>query len=164
MKNEWNKNTLQLLARKSYIHIYVPLAILPSPPPLFPVKPGFTHSHCIGIDLIFIRAWVNMCYVYILERCRDGCRTSLLIAGGCSVPLIFHTSLPSCHPYITIHFVEMIFPTCSTIFWRINRYIMIGSSYCIKPFIPLCTHCKIMHVYTWRHTSKHKYIIVQTIA
>ena len=46
------------------------------------------------------------------ERCRDGCRTSLLIAGVVLVPAIFHTLLPSCHPYITIHFMEMIFSTC----------------------------------------------------
>ena len=44
------------------------------------------------------------------ERCRDGCRTSLLIAGVVLVPAIFHTLLPPCHPYITIHFMEMIFP------------------------------------------------------
>ena len=49
------------------------------------------------------------------ERCRDGCRTSLLIAGVVFVPAIFHTSLPLCHPYITIHFMEMIFSTCSNI-------------------------------------------------
>ena len=48
------------------------------------------------------------------ERCRDGCRTSLLIAGVVLVLVlaIFHTSLPLCHPYITIHFMEMIFSTC----------------------------------------------------
>ena len=46
------------------------------------------------------------------ERCRDGCRTSLLIAGVFLVPAIFHTLLPPCHPYITIHFMEMIFSTC----------------------------------------------------
>ena len=46
------------------------------------------------------------------ERCRDGCRTSLLIAGVVLVPNIFHTLLPPCHPYITIHFMEMIFSTC----------------------------------------------------
>ena len=46
------------------------------------------------------------------ERCRDGCRTSLLIAGVVLVPTIFHTLLPPCHPYITIHFMEMIFSTC----------------------------------------------------
>ena len=45
------------------------------------------------------------------ERCRDGCRTSLLIAGVFLVPAIFHTLLPPCHPYITIHFMEMIFST-----------------------------------------------------
>ena len=47
------------------------------------------------------------------ERCRDGCRTSLLIAGVVLVPAIFHTLLPPCHPYITIHFMEMIFSTCT---------------------------------------------------
>ena len=40
------------------------------------------------------------------ERCRDGCRTSLLIAGVVLVPAIFHTLLPPCYPYITIHFME----------------------------------------------------------
>ena len=47
------------------------------------------------------------------ERCRDRCRTSLLIAGVILVPVIFHTSLPPCHPYIIIHFMEMIFSTCN---------------------------------------------------
>ena len=46
------------------------------------------------------------------ERCRDGCRTSLLIAGVVLVPVIFHILLLPCHPYITIHFMEMIFSTC----------------------------------------------------
>ena len=44
------------------------------------------------------------------ERCRDGCRTSLLIAGVVLIPAIFHTLLPPCHLYITIHCMEMIFP------------------------------------------------------
>ena len=44
------------------------------------------------------------------ERCRDACRTSLLIAGVVLVPAIFHHLLPPSHPYITIHFMEMIFP------------------------------------------------------
>ena len=44
------------------------------------------------------------------ERCRDGCRTSLLIAGVVFVSAIFYTLLPLCHPYITIHFMETIFP------------------------------------------------------
>ena len=47
------------------------------------------------------------------ERCRDGCRTSLLIAGVVLVLAIFHALLPPCHPYITIHFMEMIFSTCN---------------------------------------------------
>ena len=54
--------------------------------------------------------------IHNIERCRDGCRTSLLIAGVVLVPAIFHTSLPPCHPYITIHFMEMTFSTCSTNF------------------------------------------------
>ena len=29
------------------------------------------------------------------------------------IPAIFHTLLPPCHPYITIHFMEMIFSTCT---------------------------------------------------
>ena len=49
------------------------------------------------------------------ERCRDGCRTSLLIAGVVLVSAIFHTLLPPCHPYITTHFMEMIFFTCTNI-------------------------------------------------
>ena len=55
-----------------------------------------------------------MMVIHNIERCRDGCRTSLLIAGVVLVPAIFLTLLPSCHPYITIHFMEMIFSTFST--------------------------------------------------
>ena len=54
--------------------------------------------------------------IHNIERCRDGCRTSLLIAGVFLVPAIFHTLPPPCHPYITIHFMEMVFSTCSTNF------------------------------------------------
>ena len=67
-----------------------------------------------------------------IERCRDGCRTSLLIAGVVLVPAIFHTLLPPCHPYITIHFMEMIFSTCSTNFFdTFVPHIIKGSLYCI---------------------------------
>ena len=62
----------------------------------------------------------NYKYTYsagMKERCRDGCRTSLLIAGVVLVPAIFHTSLPPCHPYITIHFMEMIFSTFINTVW-----------------------------------------------
>ena len=52
----------------------------------------------------------------IIERHRDGCRTSSLVA--CSN--YFHTLLPPCHPYITIHFMEIIFSTCSTDFLRMH--------------------------------------------
>ena len=58
-----------------------------------------------------------MMVIHNIERCRDGCRTSLLIAGVVLIPAIFHTLLPPCHPYITIHFMEMIFYTCSTNFF-----------------------------------------------
>ena len=54
--------------------------------------------------------------IHNIERCRDGCRTSLLIAGVVLVLAVFHTLLLPCHPYITIHFMEMIFSTCSTNF------------------------------------------------
>ena len=57
-----------------------------------------------------------MMIIHNIERCRDGCRTSLLIAGVVLVPAIFHTLFPPSHPYITIHFMEMIFSTCSTNF------------------------------------------------
>ena len=53
--------------------------------------------------------------IHNIERCRDECRTSLLIAVVV-VPAIFHTLLPPCHPYITIHFMEMIFPLVPLIF------------------------------------------------
>ena len=57
-----------------------------------------------------------MMAIHNIERCRDGCRTSLLIAGVVLVPAIFHTSPPPCHPCITIHFMEMLFSTCFTNF------------------------------------------------
>ena len=67
--------------------------------------------------VIFTKVYNIYIYKYtysggMKERCRDGCRTSLLIAGVVLVPAIFHTLLPPCHPYITIHFMEMIFSTC----------------------------------------------------
>ena len=49
--------------------------------------------------------------IHNIERCRDGCRASLLIAEVALVPAIFHTLLPPCHPYIIIHFMEIIFST-----------------------------------------------------
>ena len=55
--------------------------------------------------------------IYNIERCSDGCRTSLLIARVVLVPPIFHTLIPPCYPYITIHFMEMIFPLVPLIFW-----------------------------------------------
>ena len=62
--------------------------------------------------LLLIAIYNNTYSAGMKERCRDGCRTSLLIAGVVLVPNIFHTLLPPCHPYITIHFMEMIFSTC----------------------------------------------------
>ena len=69
------------------------------------------YTHNISL---YIAIYNNYTYsAGMKERCRDGCRTSLLIAGVFLVPAIFHTLLPPCHPYITIHFMEMIFSTCS---------------------------------------------------
>ena len=84
---------------------------------------GHYPSHKVLLCVIFIKVYI---YIYISlyiaiynnytysagmkERCRDGCRTSLLIAGFVLVLAIFHTLLPPCHPYITTHFMEMIFP------------------------------------------------------
>ena len=68
--------------------------------------------------------------IHNIERCRDRCRTSLLIAGVVPVPAIFHTLLPPCHPYITIHFMEMLFSTCSTDFLKCAAKTK-GSLYCI---------------------------------
>ena len=71
--------------------------------------------------------------IHNVERCRDGCRTSLLRAGVVLVPAIFHTLLPPCYPYITTHFMEMIFSTCSTnFFWYMcAAHYKKGSLYCI---------------------------------
>ena len=72
------------------------------------------------------------------ERCRDGCRTSLLIAGVVLVLAIFHTSLPLCHPYITIHFMEMIFSTCIIL----NK----SSLFVMKSFrgsLSVCSYCEL---------------------
>ena len=123
MKNDRKKNTLQLLARMSYIHPYifhVPLALLPSPPLLSALTPGCTYTQLYWYRPCFDQSMGK--HVLCIERCRDGCRTSLLIAGVVLVPVIFHTSLPPCHPNITIYFVEMIFPTCSTNFLEDHRY------------------------------------------
>ena len=72
--------------------------------------------YCVIFTKVYIIIYSSINnYTYsagIKERCRDGCRTSLLIAGVVLVPNIFHTLLPPCHPYITIHFMEMIFSTC----------------------------------------------------
>ena len=70
------------------------------------------------------------------ERCRDGCRTSLLIAGVVLVLAIFHTSLPLCHPYITIHFMEMIFSTCII---------------CTQPLVAIMGVTHVMYLTPLRH-------------
>ena len=64
-------------------------------------------------------------------RCRDGCRTSLLIAGVVLVSAIFHTLLPPCHPYITSHFMEMFFSTCANSKQQHSQstYITVGKYY-----------------------------------
>ena len=73
----------------------------------------FFHLHKVLVYcVIFTKAFICK-YTYsagMKERCRSGCRTSLLIAGVVLVPAIFHILFPPCHPYITIHFMEMIFP------------------------------------------------------
>ena len=76
--------------------------------------------------------------IHNIERCRDGCRTSLLIARVVLVPAIFHTLLPPCHPHITIHFMEMIFSICSTkfIIHVCRIYSIKDSLYCIMNKIP----------------------------
>ena len=85
---------------------------------------GHYPSHKVLLCVIFTKVYIYISlyiaiynnYTYsagMKERCRDGCRTSLLIAGVVLVPAIFHTLLPPCHPYITTHFMEMIFSTCN---------------------------------------------------
>ena len=71
------------------------------------------------------------------ERCRDGCRTSLLIAGVVLVPAIFHTLLTPCHPYITIHFMEMIFSTC----------IICAAMHSVCIYVCVCGYCRIHNDY-----------------
>ena len=67
-----------------------------------------------------------------IESCRDGCRTSLLIAGVVLVPAIFYTStLPSLHHHHPLHGNN--FYTCSTNFLVdvCHIYSIKGSLYCI---------------------------------
>ena len=69
--------------------------------------------------------------IHNIERCRDGCRNSLLIAEVVLVPAIFHTStLPSLH-HQSFHGND--FSTCSTNFLiHVCRiYSIKGSLYCI---------------------------------
>ena len=73
------------------------------------------------------------------ERCRDGCRTSLLIAGVVLVPAIFHTLLPPCHPYITIHFMEMIFSTCKSTAEPDKRIYSLHCK-CVSDLSKYCVH------------------------
>ena len=88
------------------------------------------------------------------ERCRDGCRTSLLIAGVVLVPNIFHTLLPPCHPYITIHFMEMIFSTCKKKGDKIGmgygslHILELLSVQCLQvsPIWTMGVHCCCLHV------------------
>ena len=65
-----------------------------------------------------------LCIMYnnVLERCGDGCRTSLLKAGECSFPVTFHISL---HHH---SFCRNDFSTCSTNFLRMHRQLL----YCNK--------------------------------
>ena len=94
MKIDRNKNTLQLLARKSYIHPY----ILPFPAEFVCVN-GLTFYVTFyggggGGKKPFTNRW-SQDVLIIMERCRDRCRTS---AGGCSCSChfsYFTTILPS---------------------------------------------------------------------
>ena len=100
--------TSSLLGTYKLCDYYTPIPILS---PLL-----FTPSLYVAIlnlqDFSFTCIIINNTYsAGMKERCRDGCRTFLVIAGVVLVPAIFHTSLPPCHPYITIHFMEMIFST-----------------------------------------------------
>ena len=101
------------------------------------------YTHIISL---YIAIYNNYTYsAGMKERCRDGCRTSLLIAGVFLVPAIFHTLLPPCHPYITIHFMEMIFSTCNNTgqwtLWPLNihykKYMIAASTSIVLMFINL---------------------------
>ena len=88
---------------------------------IHPTKYCCTVSYSQKYISLYIALYNNYTYsAGMKERCRDGCRTSLLIAGVVLVPAIFHTLLPPCHPYITIHFMEMIFSTCIKIRHKIG--------------------------------------------
>ena len=116
---------LQLLARKSYIH---PTSFYycewPSSIPQSTTVLCHIHKSIYIYISLYIAIYNNYTYsAGMKERCRDGCRTSLLIAGVVLVPAIFHTLLPPCHPYITTHFMEMIFSTCIIEKWWPYSYI-----------------------------------------
>ena len=77
---------------------------------------GHHPSHKVLLYCVILTKVYNYLYTYsagMKKRCRDRCRTSLLIAGVVLVPAIFHTLLPPCHPYIAIPFMEMILSTCN---------------------------------------------------
>ena len=101
-------------------------------------------AYCV----IFTKATLSKPYsAGMKERCRDGCRTSLLIAGVVLVPAIFHTLLPPCHPYITIHFMEIIFSTCGNHEWSITGVTVVELTehavhFCILPM-------KNSQLYVW---------------
>ena len=80
--------------------------------------------------------------IHNIERCRDGCRTSLLIAGVVLVPAIFHTLLPPCHPYITIHFMEMIFPLVPLFFDTCGLHI-------IRKAVSIVSRIQIPTLFSW---------------
>ena len=86
------------------------------------------------------------------ERCRDGCRTSLLIAGVVLVPAIFHTLLPPCHPYITIHFMEMIFSTCTKYNTVLCDNALLCSCACSLFVLPFSLIMKLARILCYMHT------------
>ena len=95
----------------SYIHPYIFCKWSSSIPKIYRVL-----VYCV----IFTKAILYIIYKYnkytysagMKERCRDGCRTSLLIAGVVLFLLFFILYFHPAIPTITIHFMEMIFTTC----------------------------------------------------
>ena len=83
---------------------------------------GHFLSHKVLLCVIFTKVYISLYiaiynnYTYsagMKERCTDGCRTSLLIAGVVLVPAIFHTLLPPCLPTSPLILWKGFFPLVS---------------------------------------------------
>ena len=119
---------------------------------------------------LYIAVYNNYTYsAGMKERCRDGCRTSLLIAGVVLVPNIFHTLLPPCHPYITTHFMEMIFSTCIimvqvcmyeciwyVLLWVFVYYVVVVLYKICSTCVCICMYvmCSLYFTQNWRKLNK----------